>query len=303
MLQTSFTLNNNVDIPSIGLGTWQAKDNIVYDAVTLALKAGYRHIDTAFGYGNEVAIGQAIRDSDVARSEIFVTTKMAPIDSLNPAIALEKSLKNLDLEYVDLYLMHWPIALNSNNKSHPLLPTLANGKRDILLDRHFVSTYVEMQPLIISGKARAIGVSNMSIKNLKLLLASNDVTVKPAVNQVELHPYLPQHELLAYSKQENIILEAYSPLGSIDSPLLQDENLKNMASSYGTTVASILISWAVWRGTVALPKSANPSRIMSNFQLVRLKESDGLHINNLSKTVGTKRFINPDWDPIVVFND
>ncbi|GEQ69789.1 hypothetical protein JCM33374_g3463 [Metschnikowia sp. JCM 33374] len=296
-------MSQTYQIPALGLGTWQSKEEVVYKAVLTALDVGYRHIDTAFSYGNEVAVGQAIKDSGVARSELFVTTKLAPIDMVCVEKALNKSLKNLGLDYVDLYLMHWPVALNPENTSHPLLPTLANGKRDILFDRSFVSTYVDMQSLVVSGKAKSIGVSNMSIKNLRTLLGSKDVTVKPVVNQVELHPYLPQNELLEYCKRENIILEAYSPLGSTDSPLLKDKTLGELASKYTTTIANILISWAVWRGTVVLPKSSTPSRIASNFEIVKLSDEDGEIIDKVSKTMGTKRFINPDWDPVVVFND
>lgn len=299
----TFKLNTGADIPAVGLGTWQSTEEEVYNAVITALKVGYRHIDTAFLYGNEAPVGRAIADSGIPRSEIFVTTKMASIHHLDPVKALATSLKNLNLDYVDLYLMHWPVALNPENKSHPAFPTLPNGNRDILFDRDFVATYVDMQKLVDKGLTKAIGVSNFSVKNLKKLLSSQDVTIRPAANQVELHPYLPQPELLEFCKKEKIILEAYSPLGSTNSPLLKDETLVQLAQKYKVDPANILISWAVRRGTVVLPKSITPNRIESNFRIVCLSDEDGEVVNKISSKLGVKRFISPNWNPINVFND
>lgn len=298
----SFTMNNNRQIPAIGLGTWQSREEDVYNAVTTALKVGYRHIDTAMMYGNEAVVGRAIRDLKVPRSELFVTTKLASVDHTQVAQALDASLERLGLEYVDLYLMHWPVALNPENKSHPMLPTLPNGKRDILLDRDIVDTYKDMQALVESGKAKAIGVSNFSIRNLKKLLAADGVTIPPAANQVELHPYLPQPELVKFCKEKNIVLEAYSPLGSTDSPLMSDKSLQEIANHYNASIANVLISWAVWRGTVVLPKSVTPSRIESNFVLLDLSDEHGQAINRLSEG-NEKRLINPDWSPLDVFGE
>lgn len=300
---STFTLNTGATIPAIGLGTWRSTEEEVYNAVITAIKAGYRHIDTAFLYKNEKPVGKAIADSGVPRSELFVTTKLAPIDALNPQKAIEDSLKSLGLDYVDLYLMHWPVAMNPERKSESYFPLLENGKRDIVFDRSFVDTYVDMQPLVKQGLARAIGVSNFSVKNLKKLIADPRVDIVPAANQVELHPYLPQPKLLEYAKLQNIILEAYSPLGSIDSPLFEDKGLLALASKYNVSAANIMISWAVWRGTVVLPKSVTPSRIESNIKVVALSDEDGKAIDEISESLGTKRLIDPDWDPVVVFND
>lgn len=297
-----YKLNNQSTIPAIGLGTWQSTAQQVYDAVAAALETGYRHIDTAAAYGNEEQVGKAIADSKIPRSEIFVTTKLASIDHVRSQEALDKSLERLGLDYVDLYLMHWPVALNPENKSHPMFPTLENGKRDILHDHSFVTTYVGMQKFVEQGKAKAIGVSNFSINNLKKLLSSPDVKIKPVVNQVELHPYLPQTALLNYCKGQGIILEAYSPLGSTNSPLLQNATVVKLAHKYNVDPANILISWAVWRGTVVLPKSVTPSRIESNFKIVTLSDEDGAAIDRISDST-TKRFISPNWDPVVVFDD
>lgn len=300
---TVFNLSNGSKIPAIGLGTWKAEDQEVYDSVLAALKAGYRHIDTASGYGNEEPIGRAIKASGVPRSEIFITTKLWSTFHNNPEEALRTSLKKLDTSYVDLYLMHWPIALNPNG-SPANMPLKADGKRDILLDWSFVKTWTLMEPLVEKGLAKSIGVSNCSVKFLTELLSFPDLKIKPAANQVELHPYLPQNKLLAFAKANNIVLEAYSPLGSSDAPLLKDETLNAIGEKYGVSAATIAISWAVWRGTVVLPKSIKPSRIESNFEIVDLADEDGETLNNLYKKIGgPKRFIHPAWDPINPFGD
>lgn len=270
--------------------------------MTTALKVGYRHIDTAFLYKNEVPVGKAIADSGIPRDEIFVTTKLASVGHMDPLKSLKTSLASLQLEYVDLYLMHWPVALNPNNKSHPTFPTLPDGRRDILFERDFVDTYIDMQQLVHLGLAKAIGVSNFTVTNLKRLLADPRVTIRPAANQVELHPYLPQPKLLEFCKNKNIVVEAYSPLGSTDSPFLKNETLVGLANKYNVEPANILISWAVWRGTVVLPKSTNPARIESNFHLVDLSDEDGQTVNEISSKLGTKRLILPFWEPVVVFD-
>ncbi|KAK6462012.1 aldo/keto reductase [Scheffersomyces coipomensis] len=298
-----FKLNNGETIPALGLGTWQASADDVYKAVLVALEAGYRHIDSALAYGNEEPVGRAIRDSGIPRKEIFVTTKLAPIDALDPAGSLDRSLKNLGLDYVDLYLMHWPVCLNKANKSHPGIPLLPNGKRDIVFDREFTETYADMQRLVETGKTKSIGVSNFSIKNLKKLLASPEFKIVPATNQVEIHPYLPQTDLLEFSKKHNILLQAFSPLGSSNSPLLKDETIRKIAEKNKVSAATILISWAIWRGTVVLPKSTTALRIESNFNVIDLSEEDGQELENLHKVTGVKRFVSPNWDPIDVYGE
>ncbi|ODV77183.1 aldo/keto reductase [Suhomyces tanzawaensis NRRL Y-17324] len=298
---TTFKLSTGASIPAVGLGTWQSSQSEVYDAVLAALKTGYRHIDTAYAYLNEEAVGKAIKDSGIPREEIFVTTKLASIQQLDPVSALNDSLKRLDLDYVDLYLIHWPVALNPNNKSHPLIPTLPNGDRDVLHDFDFIDSYKVLQELAQQGKTKAIGVSNFSIKNLTRLLEHPSTKIKPVVNQVELHPYLPQNELLEFTKKHDILLEAYSPLGSTNSPLLTDETIVKIAENHNVSPATILISWAVWRGTVVLPKSVTPSRIESNFLIVDLTSEEGKQLDNIHKEKGIKRLINPSWNNIDVF--
>lgn len=296
----SFKLVNGQEIPAIGLGTWRSTEEEAYNAVITALNAGYRHIDTAAGYGNEEPIGRAIRDSKIPREQLFITTKLWGTWHHDPETALKNSLKKLGLSYVDLYLMHWPIALNPNG-NNPSIPTRPDGLRDILYDWSFVKTYKLMEPLVGKGMTKSIGVSNCSVKYLTELLSSG-VTVFPAVNQVELHPYLPQHDLLKYCSEKGIILEAYSPLGSSDSPLLKDEIINKIADKYEVSSATVLISWGVWRGTVVLPKSVSAKRIESNLQLIELKDEDGRELDGLAeKRGGPQRFVSPPWDPIKVF--
>lgn len=272
----------------------------MYNAVLTALKSGYTHIDTAAAYGNEDVIGKAIKDSGVDRSKLFITTKLWCVDHRRPAEALEASLKRLGTDYVDLYLVHWPVPLNPNGND-PKFPTLPNGNRDIDLEWNFIKTWELMQKLDKS-KARAIGVSNFSVKRIQELLAAPTTTVVPAANQVELHPLLPQKELLDECAKHNILVEAYSPLGSTDSPLLKDEVVTKIAKEHSVEPATILISWALWRGTVVLPKSVTPHRIESNFQVVELLDQQGEELEQLHKRQGVKRFINPNWKPIVVFD-
>lgn len=292
---------NGQQIPATGLGTWQSKDDEVYNAVLAALKVGYKHIDTAACYGNEEPIGKAIRDAGVKREELFITTKLWGTDHTRPQHALETSLKKLGLGYVDLYLMHWPVPLNPNG-NHPLFPTLPNGNRDISQDWDFIKTYELMQKLIDLGKTKAIGVSNFSVTNLEKLLAAQTTTIKPVVNQVELHPYLPQHKLLQYAKENDILIESYSPLGSTDSPILNDEVVVKIAEKNNVPPATILISWALWRGCVVLPKSVSGNRIEANFNVIELSEEDGKELDELHKLRGIKRLVLPNWSPVVVFD-
>ncbi|CCE82179.1 Piso0_001890 [Millerozyma farinosa CBS 7064] len=298
----TITFTNGQSIPVVGLGTWRSTADEAYTAVKAALEVGYRHIDTAQAYGNEEVIGKAIRDSGIPRDQIFITTKLWCTDHTKPELALRTSLEKLGLDHVDLYLMHWPVALNPNGKPSQI-PVLPNGERDILTDWNFTKTWRAMQPLVSLGLTKAIGVSNFSKKNLAVLLESETTTIQPEANQVELHPYLPQHDLLDYCKAQNIVVEAYSPLGSSNSPLLKDDVVVAIAEKHNVSPATILISWAVWRKTVVLPKSVTPSRIETNLEIVPLSDDEGEELNKLHLKRGTKRFISPDWSPVNVFND
>ncbi|KAG7661998.1 uncharacterized protein J8A68_004498 [[Candida] subhashii] len=297
---STIQLNNNTKIPVLGLGTWQSSPEEVYTAVLHALKTGYRHIDTAFAYDNEESIGRAIHDSGIPRDELFITTKLWCTYHQVPQEGLKESLKRLGLEYVDLYLMHWPVPLNPKGND-PKFPTLPDGNRDIVEGWDFVKTWEKMQELVGNG-TKSVGVSNFDVENLERLLEAPSTKIVPVANQVELHPHLPQHKLLKFAKAKGIVLEAYSPLGSTNSPLLTEPELVKIAEKYQVSTATILISWAIWRGTVVLPKSITPKRIESNFKTVKLDDVDGKTIDDLHKTIGIKRFINPNWYPVTVFH-
>ncbi|KAG0353070.1 NADP-dependent oxidoreductase domain-containing protein [Gamsiella multidivaricata] len=284
------TLNTGATIPLVGLGTWQGKKDELKQAVKIALQTGYRHIDTAWIYGNEKEVGEAIKESNVPREQIFVTTKLwnnshRPQD-VQPA--LETSLKNLGLDYVDLYLMHWPVAFKAGSEAIP-----KDSEGNILQeDVDFTETYKAMEDLLKTGKTKAIGVSNFTIKNLTKLLKSAKVV--PAVNQVELHPELPQWDLLEFCESKGIHLTAYSPLGSTDSALIKRGEIAEIAKKHKSTPANVLISWARQRGTSVIPKSVTESRIISNFKDIELDSEDLKTLKALTENDPPHRYTNPE---------
>jgi len=294
----SFLLNNGNYIPAIGLGTWQSSDDKVCVAVKTALRAGCRHIDAAFMYKNEVAVGKGIKESGIMRQDIFITTKLWCSYHSRVEEAIDLSLKNLGLDYVDLYLMHWPIALNPNG-SHPLIPLRLDGSRDIQKEWDFTKTWSLMEKLIKSGKAKSIGVSNFSVHNLKILLKSAEI--QPAVNQVERHPYLFQSELDAYCKSNNIHQTSYSPLGG-DGSVLKDPVIVQIAERNKVTPAKVLINWNIQHEWSVIPKSVSPERVVSNLETVKLSSMDMETLDNLHK-MKTKRNINPPWGVKVFHED
>jgi len=270
------TLNDGNTIPAIGLGTWKSREGDAYRAVKEALRVGYRHIDGAWIYQNEAEVGQGIREAIqegiVPREEIFLTSKLW--NSFHAPEDVEKgcreTLDSLGLDYLDLYLMHWPVAIRSDK----LMP---EGQEDFwpLPEMPLSKTFEAMLKLRDKGWVKSVGVSNFSISKLEQLIAESGVV--PAANQVELHPYNPQPELLDYCQQQNIHLTAYSPLGSLDRPesmkqkdeptLLENPVVRDTAAAEGITPAQLLIAWAVDRGTSVIPKSTNPDRIAENLAI------------------------------------
>ncbi|AEO66465.1 ae6e9d32-61d6-48c1-b809-b1540378fd3b [Thermothielavioides terrestris] len=251
----TFKLNTGDSIPAIGLGTWQSRPGEVEKAVEAALRAGYRHIDTAFAYGNEKEVGEGIRASGVPREEIFLTTKLDNPWHKRSAEALDLSLANLGTSYVDLYLMHWPSSTDPSDlkKHYP--------------DWDFVDTWREMQKLVGTGKVKNIGVSNFGIKNLERLLNDPSCKIVPAVNQIELHPSNPSPKLVAYCASKGIHASGYSPLGSSDSPLYRNETIASIAKAKNRSVQQVLLLWGIKKGWSVLPKSVNPDRVKANFDL------------------------------------
>jgi alcohol dehydrogenase (NADP+) len=282
-LNPNLAFANGDIMPQIGLGTWKSKPGEVYDAVREAIRIGYRHIDCAAIYMNEAEIGQAISDAiaarEVKRKHLWITSKLwnnaHAEDSVLPA--LRKTLADLQLDYLDMYLVHWPIAFRADVMG-------PKGAEDMLplSELPIIGTWRGMEAAHAAGLTRHIGVSNFSVKKLKELLA--EAKVRPENNQVELHPLLAQTELLEFCTAEGIHLTAYSPLGSFDrsaalkgtdEPNLFDHPiLKQVAAKREVSVAEVLIQWAVKRGTAVIPKSVNPDRLRQNLRSRYLTLSD-----------------------------
>ncbi|CDK27875.1 unnamed protein product [Kuraishia capsulata CBS 1993] len=297
-------LNTGASIPLVALGTWQANDEDTYNAVLTAIKAGYRHIDTAHVYKNEAAVGRAVRDCGVPRGELFVTTKLWCTNHRIAGEALKGSIERLGLEYVDLYLMHWPVPMLKDPADPDTFFVMKpDGSVNNDPDWDFIKTWELLQELPATGLTKAVGVSNFSITNLTKLLEAPTTKVVPAANQVELHPLLPQTRLVEFCQSKGIVVEAYSPLGSSGSPLLKNESLLKIAGELGIPPATLAISWAVWRKTVVLPKSVSASRIESNIKVVELTDAQGEAIT----AIGAERPVrhvaaDRDWG-VPVFND
>ncbi|KAI0459648.1 aldo-keto reductase [Xylaria acuta] len=309
-----FVLNDGHKVPSVGLGTFQGDEgnSKVKEAVKLALKLGYRHIDGAAAYGNEREIGQGIKESGIPREEIFVTSKL-PQTAHAPASvekALSQTLKDADLDYVDLYLMHFPHAYKADEDLKTIRHASGNGKPtiDYDLSRNYASTWKAMEALVKTGRVRSIGLSNFNILKMKNLLSTAEIV--PAVNQVELHPYLPQNELLGFSRRYGILLMAHQPLGGrpvgvvrahADIPRpIDDPMLIATASRLGKSTAQTALSWAVQKGIPVVPKSVQEHHLRQNLQLFRLCDTDFRSIEDLLSGRGPVRFLDPS--PHIGFN-
>ncbi|HEX5568992.1 MAG TPA: aldo/keto reductase, partial [Streptomyces sp.] len=240
----SITLNNGVRMPQLGLGVWQVSDEEATAVVGHALASGYRSIDTAAAYRNEEGTGRAIAGSGVPREELFVTTKLWNDQHGHDAAlrAFDASLARLGLEYVDLYLIHWPVPAR---------------------DR-YVQTWKALEKLYAGGRAKAIGVSNFKPAHLRRLMEETGIV--PALNQIELHPHFPQAEARAFHAEHGIATEAWSPL-SQGRGLLQDPTVGSLARKHGRTPAQVVLRWHLQLGNVVIPKSATPSRIEENIDV------------------------------------
>lgn len=261
-------LNDGNSIPQVGLGVWQTPPDETERAVTAALQSGYRHIDTAAAYQNEVETGRALASAGVPRGEVFLVTKLWNSDQGydTTLAAFEASLDRLGVDYLDLYLIHWPVPAKNA----------------------YVDTFKAFAHLRDQGRIRSIGVSNFEPEHLKMLIDSTGIV--PAVNQIELHPLLPQRELREVHAQLGIATEAWSPLGQ--GSLLADPVITEIAAAHAKTPAQVLIRWHIQLGNIVIPKSVNPERIASNFDVFdfELSEQDIASIASLEN--GTR--LGPD---------
>jgi 2,5-diketo-D-gluconate reductase A len=267
-------LNDGKPIPQLGFGVFQIPPGDTAKAVSTALGAGYRHIDTAEMYGNERGVGEAVRASGLDRADVFITSKLNngfhEPDAARKAFA--DTLAELGSDYVDLFLIHWP------------LPTLYGGD--------FVSTWKTLEEFRSDGRARSIGVSNFQVAHLERLAAESDVV--PAVNQIELHPYFQNADVDAYGRAHGIATEAWAPIAQ--GKVLDDPALAPIAEKHDKSPAQVVLRWHIQRGNIVFPKSTTPSRIRENFELFdfELDRADVQAIDALDKGEGGRDGPNPD---------
>jgi 2,5-diketo-D-gluconate reductase A len=268
------TLNDGNTIPQLGFGVFQIEPGGTAEAVTEALRVGYRHIDTAEMYGNEREVGEGLRASGMDRGDVFVTSKLnnafhEPDDARR---AFDQTLSELGFDHVDLFLIHWP------------LPTLYDGD--------FVSTWKVMEEFHNDGRARSVGVSNFQVDHLELLAAETDTV--PAVNQIEVHPYFTNEVVRAYGHEHGIVTEAWSPIAQ--GGVLDDSTITEIAGKVGKTPAQVVLRWHIQRGDIVFPKSVTPSRMQENFDIFdfELDSADMDEISSLDQGENGRTGPNPD---------
>jgi diketogulonate reductase-like aldo/keto reductase len=266
----NFILENGVKIPKVGLGTWQIPNGeITYNSVAFALKSGYRHIDTARGYGNEQSVGSAVRDSGINRSEIFVTSKLpAEIKNYEEALkSFDETMENLGLEYIDLYLIHAPWPWHEIGADYT---------------KENIDVWKAMEKIYESGRCRAIGVSNFNVSDLTAIL--ENCKVKPFVNQIRYFIGYTQEEITQFCQKNNILVEGYSPLAT--GAILKNETLAAMAKKYNVSLPQLCIRYVLQKGVLPLPKSTHPEYILKNAEVdFEITGEDMKYLDSLKETV------------------
>ncbi|EGO00594.1 hypothetical protein SERLA73DRAFT_178439 [Serpula lacrymans var. lacrymans S7.3] len=297
-------LSTGQDIPQIGLGTWLSKPQEVEHAVEWAVRAGYRHLDLAMIYENQHEVGAALKKvipSVCKREDLFMTSKLWN-SSHQPQVAeaeLDETLKQLGTDYLDLYLVHWPVAFIPGKGLNPINPD--NGQKHLDTETSLVDTWKAMIKLKETGKVKAIGVSNFTIDHIKGIIAATGVV--PVANQIEAHPLLPQDDLVAFCKEQNIHITAYSPLGNnlLNKPMLTEHaSIKEVAAKLDATPAQVLVAWGAYRGYSVIPKSVQHERVISNFKQVELSKEDYEKVSavghNNHTRYNTPAGYSPKWD-------
>lgn len=277
-LSKTYTLNNGLKIPALGMGTWKSSEDKVYNAVKNALKAGYRHIDCAMAYGNQSVVGRALTDGmkefGIKREELWITSKLW-ITCFEPdraREALEQTLKDLKLDFLDLFLLHWPLALEYRENQKLGIPKDENGLLKLSYCPLY-KTWQTMEEFVQQGKVRSIGVSNFEPSNLFDLLSY--AKIKPVINQVEVHPMFVRKDMQRICEGYGIHVTAYSPFGNGVKDMFENQTLRDIGSKHNKTVGQVIIRWLIQRGLSTIPKSVHEERICQNLDIFDFELSDG----------------------------
>ncbi|CAO3649752.1 unnamed protein product [Cunninghamella blakesleeana] len=307
-----YKLNNGKELPLIGFGTFKGHsgDSEVYEATKIALQEGYRFIDTAYIYETENAVGRAVRDSGVPREEAFILSKLWQNfhEPQHVRPVFDRTLKNFGFDYLDCYIIHWPMAWEFGGYEFKEVSIFRGQKDCKRIDVPIIDTWREMEKLVDEGLVKTIGVSNFTIPMLEELL--KDARIPPAVNEVEIHPSLPQQELLDYCTNNNIALIAYSPIGNPgyagkNLKTVEEPKIKEIAEKYNISTYQLLLNYGVSRNYAVIPKSVTPSRIKANIQFVKISDEDIKTITEVGlqhpiRTCSPLRMFGPSND---IFNE